>query len=129
MRRVFLAALLAAAAAGGCGPAAPTLAGGKPVGQWVASLHDPDARVRKEAARELGNVGTADPAALPALKAALKDPDAGVRCEAILALVKSPAAAKDAVPTLTDLQQNDPDPKVRSDAGRAVERIQGGKGS
>src|SRR6516165_3376545 len=73
----------------GCGKAEkPLMAGGKPVGYWVEALRGPDARLRKQAAFKLGNVGPADPSAFPALLGALKDPDARVRCEVILALLK-----------------------------------------
>ena len=59
--------------AAGCGPAAPTLAGGKSASHWVDALHDADPKKREEAAEKLGNVGAADPAAYPALVGALKD--------------------------------------------------------
>jgi HEAT repeat protein len=118
---LILAALLAA----GCGKAAPTLAGGKPVGHWVESLRAPDPRLRREAAFKLGNVGPADPAALPALTAALRDRDAAVRREAILALLKCGPEAREAVPTLAELRQHDPDAQVRACAARAVDRLRG----
>jgi HEAT repeat protein len=89
----------------------------------VQALNDPDAGVRKNAARKLGNVGAADPAALPALTAALNDPEAGVRAEVILALVKFGPAAKDAVPQLAQMQRGDADAKVRDYAGKALARI------
>jgi HEAT repeat protein len=107
----------------GCGKTSP-LAGGKPVSHWVAALRDPDAKVRKKAASKLGNVGTADAAALPALMGALEDRDAAVRCEAILALVKFGPAAKDAIPILTELHKKDRDAKVRAYASKALEKLQ-----
>ena len=107
----------------GCGKTAPTLAGGKPVSHWVQALHDPNVKIRKEAALKLGNVGTADPAAIPALIEALKDRDASVRSEAILGLVKSGPDAAAARPALEDLQKNDRDTKVRSYAARGLEKI------
>jgi len=114
------------ALAPGCGPAAPTLAGGKPVAHWLRALHDPDPRKRKEAADKLGNVGPADPAAFPALVEALRDPDAGVRGAAILGLVRCGPAAKAAVPALEDLREHDPDPGVRRYAGEALEKVRAG---
>ncbi|HEV3256000.1 MAG TPA: HEAT repeat domain-containing protein, partial [Gemmataceae bacterium] len=96
MRLVTVAVL--AALLSGCGKPQPTTAGGKPVSYWVEALHDRDARLRKQAAFKLGNVGPADAAALPALIGALKDRDARVRCEAILALVKFGPDAKEAIP-------------------------------
>jgi HEAT repeat protein len=110
----------------GCGKARPTLAGGKPVGHWVTALADPDPKARRLAARKLGNVGPADPAALPALTAALRDSDAGVRREAVLALLKCGPAARDTAPTLADLRQRDPDPAVRDCAGRVLEKLRPG---
>ena len=72
----------------GCGKPAPTLAHGKPLGEWLHALHDPDARIRQKAARVLGNVGPVDPAVLPALAEAARDPDRRVRGEAAKALEK-----------------------------------------
>lgn len=109
----------------GCGKAEPTLAGGKPVSHWVDELRtSPDAKVRKEAAFKLGNVGPTDPTALPALLEGLKDRDAVVRRESIQAIVKFGPAALDAVPALTELHQHDRDAKVREFASKALEKIQ-----
>jgi HEAT repeat protein len=120
VRFLLCAALLVVV---GCGkPAAPT-AGGKPVQHWLGALKDPDARVRKKAATKLGNVGIADPAAVPALVAALKDPDARVRGEAVLALARIGRAAKEAAPALAEAR-SDPDPTVRSYADRALAKVQ-----
>src|SRR5438552_19213794 len=108
---------------GGCGKA-PTMAHGKPVSHWVQALEDPDRQVRLKAVKALGNVGAADPAAVPALAGAVKDRDAGVRAEAVLALLKIGPDARDAVPALTEAQK-DRDAKVRAYAAKALERIQG----
>jgi HEAT repeat protein len=112
-------------AAGGCKPAQPTQAGGKPVSYWVEALKGPDARLRKKAVGMLGNVGSADAAALPAVIGALKDADPAVRREAVFALVKFGPAAREAVPALTELCDRDEDPEVRSRAGKALEKIRG----
>ena len=61
----------------GMWPAAPTLAGGKPVSYWLRTLHDADPKERKEAADKLGNAGSADPAVCPALVEALQTPCTG----------------------------------------------------
>jgi HEAT repeat protein len=116
-------AVLGAAAIVGCSQDQP-LAGGKPVAHWVEALRAPDAKVRKQAAVKLGNVGASDPAVLPALLGALEDRDAGVRCEVILALTKCGPAARDAEPTLTRMRDQDPSPRVRDFAGRALEKLQ-----
>jgi HEAT repeat protein len=125
MRRIgALLAILALTS--GCGPAAPTLAGGKPVSHWLRALHGADPKERREAADKLGNVGPTDPAVVPALVEALHDSDARVREAAILGLVRCGAAAKTAVPALQDLKAHDPDLVVRDYAGRALEKIQTG---
>jgi HEAT repeat protein len=121
--RILLVAF-AAVLVSGCGRSAPTHAGGKPVSHWVEALRSPDAKLRKEAAFKLGNVGAADLAAFPALVGALKDRDAAVRREAILAMLKFGPAAREAVPNLTELREHDRDPKVRSYAAKAVETLQ-----
>lgn len=109
----------------GCGPAAPTLSGGKPVSHWLQALHAADPKERGEAAEELGRVGAADPSACPALVEALGDADARVRGKAILGLVECGPAAKTAVPALQSLKEHDPDPGVRDYAGKALIKIQG----
>jgi HEAT repeat protein len=119
MRLILLAGLTVFLS--GCGEGPPTLAGGKPTSYWAAALTDADPAVRKKAAFKLGNVG---PAALPALVAALKDEDSGVRREVILAVLKCGSAAREAVPTLSDLQQSDLDPQVRTCAARALQKLQ-----
>jgi HEAT repeat protein len=110
----------------GCDHTPATLAHGKPVSYWVQALHDSDVRVRKMAVASLGNVGPADPAAIPALMQAVNDRNAKVRGEAILALLKLGPAAKDAIPVLTQAQK-DRDPQVRGYATKALERIRNGQ--
>jgi HEAT repeat protein len=122
MKWLLLIGLIIAAA--GCAKAPPTMAHDKPVGHWVQAVRDPDARVRKRAVNVLGNVGTADPAALPALTVAVSDRDAAVRAAAVLALLKIGPPAREAVPALTEAQK-DRDPTVRAYAAKALRRIQG----
>ena len=125
--RILLALLpVLALNSSGCGKPAVTLTGGKPVGHWVQALRSPDPRQRKEAVFKLGNVGTADPAALPALLGSLDDRDPIVRREVVLALVKLGPAAAEAVPKLVKLRESDRDPKVRGYAARAIDKL-GGK--
>ena len=110
----------------GCVKKEPLLSHGQPVSHWLQTLHDPDPKTRKKAVVALGHVGTADPAAIPAVIEAVKDPDPTVRAEAVLALLNLGPDAKEAIPTLTDAQ-TDKDAKVREYAGKALERIQGSK--
>jgi hypothetical protein len=110
---------------GGCGPKEKPLAGGKPVSHWVDALKGSNPKDRKTAAHKLGNVGSTDPAALPALLGALRDDDADVRCEAIQAVAKFGSDARDAIPVLTDLRQNDTDEQVRDCAAKCLEKLQG----
>src|SRR5713101_2788605 len=118
MRRILLVLVLIWLS--GCVRAQPTLAGGK----WAGALRDPDAKLRKQAAFTLGNIGPTDPAVLPGLIGALKDADARVRCEAILAVLKLGLQSREAVPTLRELQKHDPETRVRSYATKALARLQ-----
>ena len=58
-RLIFVIVATALAFASGCGgePRGPVLAGGREVKSWLAALHDPKPRVRREAVLKLGNVG------------------------------------------------------------------------
>jgi HEAT repeat protein len=118
MRRALLVILLIALC--GCGRSQPTMAGGK----WAEALRDPDARVRRNAAFTLGNIGPSDAAVFPALIGALKDADAGVRCEAVLALLKFGPEARQAAPALAELSQRDRSPRVRDYAARALRKLE-----
>lgn len=126
MRVVCLIVVLSVALAGCARKSGPVTAGGRPAAEWAANLSSPDPAVRKKAARELGHIGAADKAAVPALVGALKDKDAGVREAAVLALLAIGPPAVDAAPALTEVRDRDPIPKVRQQAGKAVERVRGG---
>ncbi|MFL5338969.1 MAG: HEAT repeat domain-containing protein [Gemmataceae bacterium] len=118
--------MLAAAVVSGCGRSdGPLTAGGQPVSYWLADLNKPDPRSRKKAVKELGHVGAAHPAAIPAVIGALKDHDATVRMEAVVALLNLGRAGKQAEPQLADMSKSDPDKRVREYAVKAVERIEG----
>jgi HEAT repeat protein len=119
MRRMLVAVLLISFV--GCGKAPPTTR----VTHWLDALHAPDAKLRKKAAFTLGNLGTTDPAVVPALITALKDRDAAVRCEAILALLKCGPSAREAIPVLADLQRRDPSDRVRHYAANAIDKLGG----
>jgi HEAT repeat protein len=118
VRRLLIALVLLSFV--GCGKAPPTTR----VNHWIETLRSPDAKLRKKAAFTLGNLGTTDPAVVPALRGALSDTDSAVRREAILALVKCGPLAGDAIPTLTQMQRRDPDARVRQCAAKAVEKLQ-----
>jgi HEAT repeat protein len=120
--RCLLAALLALALAG-CGRTPATTAHGRPITHWVDSLADPDAGVRRRAARVLGNVGPADAAVLPALARAAADRDPLVRCEALQALAKIGPAAREAAAAV-EACRHDRDPRVRAWAAAARQRIE-----
>jgi HEAT repeat protein len=120
MRRAFVVLLLVLTI--GCHKTEPTMAHGRPVGDWVAALSDPDARARKKAAGVLGNVGAIDPAVVPALAGAVRDREPAVRAEAVRALAKIGPAARDAEPALAEAQK-DPNATVRQYAAQALERV------
>ena len=100
---------------------------GKPIGHWLTALSSKDVATREKAVQALGNVGPADPAAIPALIDALRDDDSRVRGKAALALLKSGADAEIAVPALT-VAAEDQDTTVRKYAAKALEVIQGRSG-
>ena len=107
-------------------PDAPLTAGGKPVSHWLSELKQRDAKARCKAVKELGHVGKADPAAIPAVIKALKDADANVRAEAALALLNLGPDAADAAPALEEAVK-DRDPKVRNYSKTALEKVRGGR--
>jgi len=97
---------------------------GEPVSHWIEAAKSSDPKVRKRAVDVLGNVGPADPAAIPALITATKDKDAAVRDAAVLGLSKIGPPAADALPALKEATK-DPNPTVRNHAIAAVERVGG----
>jgi HEAT repeat protein len=124
--RYLLPLVLVVALAAGCGQGKqPLLSHGQTVGHWVETLKDRDPAKRKKAVTALGHVGTADPAAIPAVTEALRDPHPRVRAEAALGLLNIGPPAKDAVPALQEAQK-DKDATVRSYAQKALERIRDG---
>jgi HEAT repeat protein len=109
---------------GGCS-GKPTPDSSARVPHWIEALRQPDAKQRKQAAFKLGNLGLTDPATVvPALIGALKDADPAVRSEVILALLKCGPAAKQALPQLSEVQQQDGDAQVRSYAAKARAKIE-----
>ena len=122
--RLLILVILVIALNGCKGRTGPILAGGKPIDHWLRAISDPDPKVRKAAAEKLGNVGASDPAILAALCVALQDKSADVRCQAILALAKSGSDAKEAVEPLKAIGKQDRDPRVRSYATKALEKLE-----
>jgi HEAT repeat protein len=91
----------------------------KKVRQWMAALEDNDWYKRHRAAWELGDIGPAARAAVPALAKALQDPDRWVRNSAAIALGKIGKAAGGAVPALIDALK-DRDRGVRDSVEQAL---------
>jgi HEAT repeat protein len=125
LRHQFVVLPLLLVVAGGCNgkKGEEPKAGGRPLSHWLEALHDKDPAVRLKAATKLGNIGSDDPAVVPALIAATKDADATVRAEAILSLLKIGPKAKEAAPALTEALK-DRDPKVRQYAEKALARVE-----
>lgn len=98
---------------------------GQPISHWFDELKKPDAKARKKAVVALESVGSADPAAIPAIIATLKDSDPTVRDTAVLAILNIGPDAHGAAPALEGLK-NDPDAKVRAHALKAIERVKVG---
>ena len=126
MRTALLALALAGLAAGCHRDAVPTARyfDGQPVSHWLEAVKSPDPKTREKAVDVLGNVGPADPAAIPALTGAVRDKDAAVRDAAVLALSKIGPPAAAALPALQEATK-DPNPAVRTHAATAVERVGG----
>ncbi len=110
----------------GCGKAEPPRAGGRTASYWAEVLRkpDPDVELRRKAAAKLGSLILMDNSALPALLVALKDADPGVRSAAARSLgVYSGRRAKEVLPALGEVRQQDPVDEVRAAAAKAVGRL------
>jgi HEAT repeat protein len=107
----------------GCSKA-PLTIHDKPLSYWLDEAKKPDAASRKKAVEALGKAATADRDAMAAVVAALKDADAEVRDAAVLALLNIGPSASDAANDLRELANQDPDPKVREHAEKALKRIE-----
>lgn len=124
MRNRILLAVFVWSLFGCAGKKEPVIVHGKPVAYWVDESKRPDPKARKKAVVALGQVGKADPAAIPALVGALADLDPRVRGEAVLALLKIGPDAKDALPALENARR-DRDATIRDHANKAIARIRG----
>ncbi|MFO0938259.1 MAG: HEAT repeat domain-containing protein [Gemmataceae bacterium] len=112
----------------GCGSRPVTTAkyfSGEPVSHWLDQAKSTNAKQRLKALDVLGNVGPADPGAIPALITGIKDKDAKCRSASILALSKIGPDAKAALPALNEISQSEKDPAIKKQIQIAMDRIQG----
>src|SRR5262249_20588229 len=100
-----------------------TLAHNRPLAYWVEGLEGRDVKLRRQAAKVLGNIGPVDDSIIPTLSRAVKDPDPVVRKEAILSLTKFGSKAAEALSALEDASR-DRDARVRASAAKAIKAIQ-----
>jgi lysophospholipase L1-like esterase len=91
----------------------------------LEELKHPKENRRYRAARTIGRMGPSGAPALDGLIAALKDPAQLVRLTAARAIGELGEAGKRAVPELTELVNNDPDPEVRKEASLTLSRLPG----
>lgn len=94
--------------------------GGKEATRLVRQLEHGDADTRKQAAQELGALGSSRSGAVTALRTALKDEDPDVRATAIYALQR--IDRDEAINGLVDALESR-NPGVRLDATEALERM------
>ncbi len=120
-----LSVLFGTVAFSGCGGTerGPILAGGREVKSWVADLHNPKPKVRRQAVLKLGNVGDEDPSVADALADALQDTDPLVRSDAILAVVKLKQPGAAIKERLEIMSKSDQNARARDLAGKALERL------
>lgn len=111
----------------GCGKSPPPVSGGKTTEQWVNALHNEDPKVRLEAVKKLGNIGSKHDAALNAVYEALTDDMPLVRQEAVYAVVRNWPTSRDALPILEAMKTQDEDPKIRKIAEEAHKNLTAGK--
>ena len=100
------------------------VADGRTLSEWVADLKAPAPQTRNAAAYEISGMGPAAAAAVPALIVALDDSEAAVRFPVTVALAEIGPAAKDAVPRLKKMMQEEINDEIAASAKRAVRRIQ-----
>ena len=92
---------------------------------WIADLHNPSPRVRRQAVFSLGNAGDFDPATADALAEALQDSDALVRRDAIRAVAKLRQPGALIKQRLETMSHSDKDSLARDLAGKALVRLDG----
>ena len=92
---------------------------GQLVSHWLDELKKPDPKARKKAITALEGVGTADPAAIPAIIGALRDSDPSVRDVAVLTLLNIGPDVHDAA-TAPEGLINDKDANIRAHATKSA---------
>jgi HEAT repeat protein len=97
---------------------------GRTLTQWVADLKAAAPQTRNAAAYEISGMGPAAAAAVPALIVALDDPEASVRFPVTVALGEIGPAAKDAIPRLKKMMDEEINDEIAAAAKRALRRIQ-----
>jgi hypothetical protein len=98
----------------------PILAGGREVRSWIADLHNPQPKVRRQAVLKLGNVGDSDSAVADALAEALRDSDPLVRRDAVMAVAKLLKPGDAVIAQLKVMEKSDRDSLTRDFAKRAI---------
>ena len=98
---------------------------GEPVSHWLAEATNADPKHRLKAIEVLGNVGPADPGAIPAMTKALSDKDLKIRTAAVLGLAKIGPDAQSALPRLQEMAASEKDATLRKHIQTAITKIQG----
>ena len=97
---------------------------GRKLSEWITDLKAPAPQTRNAAAYEISGMGPAAAAAVPALIVALDDSEAAVRFPVTVALAEIGPAAKDAVPRLKKMMDEEINDEIAAAAKRALLRIQ-----
>jgi HEAT repeat protein len=94
------------------------------VNQWSGAVKSTDKKTRLLALNHLGNYSTAAPEVFALVAGALKDPDPDIRREAIRNLWKFDKQENEALAALSQVKDNDADPKIKADAEKMIKAIQ-----
>jgi HEAT repeat protein len=91
------------------------------------ALRDPVEETRRHAVLGIGRLAPVTREVVPALLLALKDDSLDVRFAALAELGKFGAGASSAIPALRELQQEDPNARIREAAAAALKNISRGR--